>query len=337
VKPGNESTSHAALLEQFGVPPEAEKVWRLLLARPNIEPSDIASESELSPQAVEQAMQSLLSARLVQHGPTPTKLLAIDPTLAVESHIVSAERQLSEKLEALSALRAQLPGLADDFSRGRAAISDRPGVEIIVALEDIRRQIYLAAEGCRHEARHIYHSSSVEGFRDAAETDFNMMSRGVRSRAIVPGEELQDPDVYAEIITCQARGDLFRTLPLVPTRLIIYDRDLAVLRVDPNQLARGAIFVRLHSVIDLFIVMFDQMWTAADPVFTAAEGDPLAPTGRAARTLELMAIGTKDERIARALGVGARTIRRDISDLKATLGVSSRAEIVAAAIRRQWL
>jgi DNA-binding NarL/FixJ family response regulator len=45
----------------------------------------------------------------------------------------------------------------------------------------------------------------------------------------------------------------------------------------------------------------------------------------------------KDESIARALGVGPRTVRRDISELKDALGVNSRAEIVAAAAKRGWL
>jgi DNA-binding NarL/FixJ family response regulator len=53
--------------------------------------------------------------------------------------------------------------------------------------------------------------------------------------------------------------------------------------------------------------------------------------------LALMATGVKDEGIARALGVGARTVRRDVADFKDALGVSSRAEIVAAALRQGWL
>jgi DNA-binding CsgD family transcriptional regulator len=50
-----------------------------------------------------------------------------------------------------------------------------------------------------------------------------------------------------------------------------------------------------------------------------------------------MMTGMKDERIARALGVGARTVRRDIAELRTMLGVSSRTEIVAAAAKRGWL
>jgi DNA-binding NarL/FixJ family response regulator len=53
--------------------------------------------------------------------------------------------------------------------------------------------------------------------------------------------------------------------------------------------------------------------------------------------LELVAAGVKDERIARTLGVATRTVRRDIADLRERLGVTSRAEIVAAAVRRGWL
>jgi DNA-binding NarL/FixJ family response regulator len=50
-----------------------------------------------------------------------------------------------------------------------------------------------------------------------------------------------------------------------------------------------------------------------------------------------MMAGMKDERIARALGVRPRTVRRDIAQLRAALGVSSRTEIVTAAAKRGWL
>jgi DNA-binding NarL/FixJ family response regulator len=56
-----------------------------------------------------------------------------------------------------------------------------------------------------------------------------------------------------------------------------------------------------------------------------------------ARVLELMAAGVKDDRIARILGVGSRTVRRDIAEIKESLGASSRTEVVAAAVRQGWL
>jgi DNA-binding NarL/FixJ family response regulator len=95
-------------------------------------------------------------------------------------------------------------------------------------------------------------------------------------------------------------------------------------------------FIRTRSLIATFVYMFDRLWADADPLFSHAN-DVHLPSGRAARVLELMAIGTKDEGIARSLGVGVRTIRRDVAGIRTTLGVGSRAEIAAAAVRRGWL
>jgi hypothetical protein len=45
----------------------------------------------------------------------------------------------------------------------------------------------------------------------------------------------------------------------------------------------------------------------------------------------------EDERIGRTLRVGVRTVRRDVAELKSTLGVTSRPEIPAAAKLKGWL
>jgi DNA-binding NarL/FixJ family response regulator len=118
--------------------------------------------------------------------------------------------------------------------------------------------------------------------------------------------------------------------------MMIMDHDLAVIPRAADDPSQGAIFIRESALVELLIYLFDHMWAVGQPVFADPEG-PGAPTGRVARVLELMAAGVKDERIARTLGVGSRTVRRDISELKQALGASSRTEIVAAAVRQGWL
>jgi DNA-binding NarL/FixJ family response regulator len=95
-------------------------------------------------------------------------------------------------------------------------------------------------------------------------------------------------------------------------------------------------FIRQRSLIDTLILMYDYLWTLACPIFTTAIDDG-TPTGRPAQVLELMSLGFKDESIARSLGLGVRSIRRDIVLLKTQLNVSTRAEVVAAAVRKGWL
>jgi DNA-binding CsgD family transcriptional regulator len=202
--------------------------------------------------------------------------------------------------------------------------------------DEVRHQIYLAAEAAKVETRSLDHAATVGGLQHARDTDINTLRRGVRERSIFGASALTKPGVYSEIQVLHSLGHQVRTLPDVPTRLLIFDRDIVVLPIDADDLSIGAMFIRARSLIATFTYMFDRLWADADPLFNQAT-DMNMPSGRAARVLELMAIGTKDEGIARSLGVGVRTVRRDVAEIRTTLGVGSRAEIAAAAVRRGWL
>jgi DNA-binding CsgD family transcriptional regulator len=324
------------VLARFGVPLEAEALWRALIATPKARPDELSRRLGLRPGELEAAKIALFDSRLVQQSSAPSGVAAIDPSVTLESHVVRAERELVDGLGELAALRATVPALANEYMRATATDGGQAGVEIIVDVSDVRRQIYLASEAVKSDSRSLYYSSTVGGLADADPWVIDMMQRGVRCRSIIGPHELGDPGLYAGLEAWHSRGEQLRALPDIPTRLLIFDNDLAVLAVDPTDMYRGALFVRVRTLISLLVLLFDHMWSVAEPVFTTATS-AAAPSGRRARTLELMAIGTKDERIARTLGVGVRTVRRDVADLKATLGVASRAEIVAVAIRKGWL
>jgi hypothetical protein len=223
------------ILGRFGVPPEAESIWRLLIDRPMADINEVAQRADLTPTATRAAIEALFAARLVQRSSNPIGAAVIDPALAIESHIGRVERQLSEELLEAVALRTSIPSLATAYARGRAASrNDEPGFEIVGDIQDIRRQLYLAGEATETDTRSLYHSSTVEGFRDAVAADLAVMARGVRCRSIVAPGELNSPEIYAELEAAHARGESLRTHPNIPTRLQIYDRKLAVLRVDPT-------------------------------------------------------------------------------------------------------
>jgi DNA-binding CsgD family transcriptional regulator len=324
------------MLARFGVSPVAERVWRALIADPELSTPALGALTDLDDGEVATAISALTEAHLIRASDTPTGVVAIDPTLAVETHIVRAERLLTEQAEELAVLRTQIPGLAADYARGRAAAGDQPGFEIVTGLDAVRRQLDMVAEGAVDASRSIYYSPTLSAIRLATSTDTAMLRHGVTQMSIVPGAALDDPRFYAELAQRSHKGELIRTLPTTPTRLVIFGRDIAVLPLDPADLAIGAMFIRVSGLVDLLIFLFDHLWTTATPLFVPEPGAG-APSGRTARVLELLAAGTKDERIARTIGVGVRTIRRDIADLKDSLGVASRAELVGAAVRRGWL
>jgi DNA-binding NarL/FixJ family response regulator len=55
------------------------------------------------------------------------------------------------------------------------------------------------------------------------------------------------------------------------------------------------------------------------------------------RTLELLALGGKDEAVARHLGVSLRTVRRRVADLLEELGATTRFQAGMEAVRRGWI
>ncbi|MQA05382.1 MAG: HTH domain-containing protein [Streptosporangiales bacterium] len=53
--------------------------------------------------------------------------------------------------------------------------------------------------------------------------------------------------------------------------------------------------------------------------------------------LEYLAAGMKDEAIARALGVSARTVRRRVAHLESCFGATNRIQLVARAATSGWV
>lgn len=313
-----------------------ETVWRALMRFPDDDVHEIAKRVALRESDVRLAVQTLLDAHLLSPSSKPSGASAIDPRIAVEAHIARAEQRIAQRSVALADLRAQVATYVGDYEHGRTRLSTVPVIEMVVDLDDLRQRVYLASEAVASVQRTLHRSPSGEGLRHGREVDMDQLGRGVEVRTIIGTTDLTDPDVYSYLKQQHAVGERVRALSYVPTQLHIMDTELAVVAVEPTQPRRGALFIREPGIVELLIYLFDHLWSEADCVFTEV-GAPGAPTGRTARILELMGAGVKDERIARTLGVGARTVRRDIAALRAQLGVSSRPEIVAAAVRNGWL
>jgi DNA-binding NarL/FixJ family response regulator len=62
-----------------------------------------------------------------------------------------------------------------------------------------------------------------------------------------------------------------------------------------------------------------------------------SPTSEESELLQLLQRGLKDRAIARALGIGERTVQRRLSRLMTTLGAKTRFQAAINAVRRGWL
>jgi DNA-binding CsgD family transcriptional regulator len=159
------------------------------------------------------------------------------------------------------------------------------------------------------------------------------MATGRRSRAIYPVRAVTEaPDA----LRTRARlGEQVRVISEVPTRMFVFGDSHAVLPEPLGFADEPRVHIRQRSVVAALTLWFESLWTQAAPVpdLESANGHP---DGRRF-LLEQMMAGATDEVIARKLGIGLRTVRRRIAELMTELGVDTRFQAGAEAVRRGWL
>ncbi|WP_181309747.1 response regulator transcription factor [Nocardioides campestrisoli] len=156
---------------------------------------------------------------------------------------------------------------------------------------------------------------------------------GRRIRAIYPVRAIKEaPQV---LLARAAAGEQVRVLPEVPTRMAVVGSDRAIFPDPPGHFGERSVMVRHPGVVALLTGYFDALWDRAVALPERGAGAHLYAERRL--LLAELASGSRDEQIARTLGLSLRTVRRRIADLMIELGVDTRFQAGVEAARRGWL
>jgi DNA-binding CsgD family transcriptional regulator len=121
-----------------------------------------------------------------------------------------------------------------------------------------------------------------------------------------------------------------RTVPRVPSRLLIADASRAVV-LPPVDAGDAGVALGRSPLLATLTETFELLWDTA-------AGDPhTAPGARDAAILALLAKGLADDEVAQQLGTSARTVRRRVAALMRAGGTTTRFQAGAEAVRRGWL
>src|SRR4051812_40638866 len=137
---------------------------------------------------------------------------------------------------------------------------------------------------------------------------------GVRVRTVYDRAWIARPGAMARVERARWDGEDVRLARRVPIDLVVVDRRAAVL-----PFTGGAVAVGASSLLDALVELCDRVWEAAAPL----DGDG-PPDGEDRAILALVAIGLKDQAIARRLGMSPRTLRRRIARIMRALGADTR-------------
>ncbi|MBC3982330.1 helix-turn-helix transcriptional regulator [Streptomyces sp. AC536] len=166
--------------------------------------------------------------------------------------------------------------------------------------------------------------------------DLHMLDQGVRWRMVVSPAATRAPYARRYLDTLVARGARLRVATAVPAHFASFDHAVTVLSLGAApRFEDGDAIVHSPLLALCFQQVFEYGWAAGRPYATDQAGDRSDEefTAQEREIVNLMALGAKDESIARRLGCSDRTLRRLMTHLMQKLGAASRFEAGARAAR----
>lgn len=183
----------------------------------------------------------------------------------------------------------------------------------------------MSAERHEHLAINTEQVFSSDTVAAALPLDRDLHRRGVRSRVLgLPPLDWDASCPAAEELS--SFSDEYRERPVLPLKLMVFDRSVAVIPADPSDLERGYIEVADRDAVATLVQLFYRQWADARDPRTA--GVPrIVLTSREKAIVALLADGRTDHQAAESLSLSRRTIVSAVSGLMNRLGVENRFQL----------
>nr|WP_042426794.1 helix-turn-helix transcriptional regulator [Streptacidiphilus anmyonensis] len=328
------------MLGVLGLEPAVEAVYAALLQHPQSDLAGLLTLTRLPEAGVRAALDDLADRAFVRPSrDTPGGLRVVSPQIALDLMVRRQEEDLARRAQQLAASRAAAAEAVAAFG-SLAPNTPVDGAERLVGMDAIDAKLEVLAKELRRECLSVMPGGAQsQASLDASRPlDADALGRGIAILTLYQDSVRNDPATHAYAHWLTDNGGEVRTAPLLPPRMLIFDREVAVVPVDPADTKAGALCTREPGIVASLTAVYEQAWATAVPLGAAAPRDTGGGlTGTERELLALLARGMTDEAAAKRLGIGLRTVRRQMAALMERLGASSRFEAGLKAAQRGWL
>jgi DNA-binding CsgD family transcriptional regulator len=321
-------------LVRWGLSPDADLVYRTLLTFGPRGIRDLAIDLGMSIRRARTAVEELAAVRgarphVSASSRTPSRRLPAEP-----------DWRAAPAAALLAELRRRKPRVVDmaDYTRRHRAMLGSvalPGGTYPAGLRaneladrtTTRQRIAELVAAERHEllALHPERSFAPDAAAAALPLDRQLLARGVRMRTCgVPPDDGDASCAAAQELA--GLGAEYRERADVPLKLMVFDRRVALLPVDPLDLEAGTFEIDHPAVVGALIILFDQLWSTADDPRRRGV-PPIVLTPREQAVVGLLAEGHTDSSAAQHLGISQRTIAYTLRALMDRIGVENRFQL----------
>lgn len=298
--------------------------------------AQIAEHLGITPDAVRASLNRLAELALVRQSlDQPDQFRPVDPEFGLQSLLQAQHAELLRRQQELIESQALASGLIAEL---RSA-SPRAEIEQLVGIDAVQARLERLAENASTECLSFMPGGAQPAESIAAGKPLNEVAlyRGVSIRTIYLDSVRNDRTTaeYAQWLT--ELGGEIRTVPTLPERLLIVDREVALVPLDPDNGRNGAIQLVGRGVIMTLVAFFGHLWATATPFGHPPERDEHGLTSQERELLQMLAAGLTDEAAAKRFSLSVRTVRRMMADLMERLGAHSRFEAGLRVAERGWL
>lgn len=249
-----------------------------------------------------------------------------DPATVQSRIVVPLGQQGADLLNESARWAETFAGLGQSF-RKSPRMASRPVTEIH-GVTNINNFIQATVGDCRQEllTAQPYGRRPAGDLAQAAERDIRALNRGVKMRTLYQHSARHSTltrDYVSELV---AHGAEVRTLDEFFKRLIVVDRQIAI--IPGAESYAVAVAIHEQSLISYLVDIFDRSWERAQPFLTKDDkADRHIAQDVRALTIRLLIEGHSDSASAKRLGVSTRTYAGYIASLKTEYGVDTRFQL----------
>ncbi|WP_049558963.1 LuxR C-terminal-related transcriptional regulator [Nonomuraea sp. SBT364] len=326
------------MLEAAGLDEVTERAYRLLVRAGEAGVTDLAEELGITAEEAARALALMQGMGLVRDA-EGRRFAPVAPDVALGP-------RLMRRQETIDWARQAVEQLAEEYRTSlRRRDADRL-IEVLPSRAALREQVRHLQNSAREEVMYFCRAGHVVMPSQDNTEELDALGRGVDYRVIYERALLEEPGMVANVAYGIKLGERARAVRFLPVRMMIADRETALLPLVQHAGGRSgttAALVRGSSLLDALIALFEAQWDRATPIRTlddgqvidAAPGCPL--DADELYLLSLLVAGVPDKSIASQLGLSLRTVQRRVYHLMRLAGAQTRMQLAWHAARERWL
>ncbi|MEU6373705.1 helix-turn-helix transcriptional regulator [Streptomyces sp. NPDC046909] len=338
------------MLVSLGLTERADRLYRVLLKRPGLTVLGAAAElaAELGAELggrieddIREELQELTRLSLLAPTwQTDGRLRVVDPKAALDSLLAHEQAEIARRQHALAESQAAADALLSQYAALQPDPSDhQQGTERLLGVEAVRAKLTELTAEARTETVSFNPGGPQPAaqFRASEPITLPALDRGVSVKGVYLDSIRNDTVSTDHARWLTERGGELRTVPALPMRMVVIDRELALVPIDPADSSLGAVLLREPGAVAAFCALFDAVWATAAPFGEPPRRSLDDPGSQPRELLRLLAQGYTDEAAARRLGISLRSERRLISELMEKLDAQSRFQLGQRAVEHGLL